>query len=278
MPESLIRVAHGVWRPPASVSDEVDRITALMSACPDETVICGVSAARLHGLWLPPDLEAPLEVIVHRDEPTPRRRPHGRRREIVTHRYVLKRVETVPLHGLLITDVARTWFDLARVLTMADLVAAGDSALRGGTSAAALSRALAANARRPGIARAKRALPLLNGRSRSRPESHMRHALVSAGLPIPMVNQPIYDEHGEWLAEPDLAYDDVRIALEYNGSDHGNVPRMRRDMTRAFDMVDRGGWLTLSFGPTQVFRRPDQMCVVVGRLRNERSYLIPRTA
>ena len=103
----------------------------------------------------------------------------------------------------------------------------------------------------------------------------MRYALVNAGLPTPKVNEPIYDEHGEWLAEPDLAYDDVRIALEYNGVDHATAPRMRRDMTRAVDMVDRGGWLTLSFGPTEVFRRPDQIPIVVSRLRGERCYLIP---
>jgi hypothetical protein len=257
------------------VADDIDRITALLSACPHETVICGVSAARLHGLWLPPELDGPLEVVVHRAEPTPRRRPHGRRPEVITHRYILDRSETVQLHGLLVTDVARTWFDLARVLSMADLVAAGDSLLRGPASSTALSRAVEANSRRPGAKKAQRALPLLNGRSRSRPESHMRYALVNAGLPTPKVNEPIYDEHGEWLAEPDLAYDDVRIALEYNGVDHATAPRMRRDMTRAVDMVDRGGWLTLSFGPTEVFRRPDQIPIVVSRLRGERCYLIP---
>lgn len=276
MSASLIRVAHGVWRPPASVSDDVDRVGALLSACPVGTVMCGVSAARLHGLWLPPGLDGALEVIVHPDVRTPRRRSHGRRCEVVTHRYVLEPIETARVQGMLVTDVARTWFDLARVLTIPDLVAAGDSALRGLTSRTALSRAVAANAKRPGAGNARRALPVLDGRSRSRPESHMRYALVSSGLPAPKVNEPVYDEHGEWLAEPDLAYDDVRIALEYNGADHADVSRMRRDMTRALDMVDRGGWLTLGFGPTEVFRRPDQIPVVVGRLRRERRYLIPQ--
>jgi hypothetical protein len=274
MAASLIRVTHGVWRPLASLSEDVDRIAALVTACPDGTVICGVSAARLHGLWLPPGLDGTLEVIVHRDEPAPRRRPHGRRREVVTHRYVLGPGETVLLHRMLVTDVARSWFDLARVLTMPELVAAGDSALRGLTDRGALSRAVAANARRPGAGNARRALPLLDGRSRSRPESHLRYALLNAGLPAPKVNEPIYDEHGDWLAEPDLAYDDVRIALEYNGAEHAELCRMRRDMTRALDMVDRGGWLTLGFGPTEVFRRPDQISTVVGRLRRERCHLI----
>jgi hypothetical protein len=275
---SLVRVAHGVWRPPSSVADDLDRITALMAACPEDSVICGLSAARIHGLWLPPGIDTPLEVVVHPAEPVPRRRAHGRRTEIVTHRYVLDSAQTVLRHGMPVTDVARTWFDLARVLSMPDLVAAGDSALRGLTTVQALVRTVDANSRRAGITKARAALPLLNPRSRSRPESHLRYALASAGMCPPLINEPIYTEDGEWLAEPDAAYDDVRIALEYNGAMHADLDRMHRDITRELDMSDRGGWLTVTFGPVQVFRRPDQIPLTVGRLRRERAHIAGQTA
>jgi very-short-patch-repair endonuclease len=100
--------------------------------------------------------------------------------------------------------------------------------------------------------------------------------LVSNGLPKPDVNKAILTEHGEWLAEPDLSYRDVRLALEYNGRKHANEDRMRRDLTRGVD-VSIAGWRTESFGPREVFNRPDQIAALVRRLRQERAHL-SRTA
>ncbi len=83
---------------------------------------------------------------------------------------------------------------------------------------------------------------------------------------MPQVNVPIYDAHGGWLAEPDLSYDDVRLAIEYNGAMHADVDRQRRDMTRGLDVLG-SGWRSLSVGPVQVFRRQDQLAALVRRLR-----------
>jgi hypothetical protein len=118
-------------------------------------------------------------------------------------------------------------------------------------------------------------LPVLDARSRSRPESHLRYAVVNRGLPRPQVNVAIYSALGEWLAEPDLSYRDVKLALEYNGADHAEVRRMRRDITREIDMDDRGGWRTVTFGPAEVFGRPDQIGNYVARLRAERLGRLP---
>ncbi|HEY2298102.1 MAG TPA: hypothetical protein VGH43_10275 [Jatrophihabitans sp.] len=66
---------------------------------------------------------------------------------------------------------------------------------------------------------------------------------------------PIYTDDGEWLAEPDLHYKAARLALEYNGSDHSGVRRMRRDITREID-IDWNDWKVVVFGPNEVFRFP----------------------
>jgi hypothetical protein len=105
-------------------------------------------------------------------------------------------------------------------------------------------------------------IDLLNPRARSRAESHLRYAIVSAGLPCPEVNVPIHNDRGEWLAEPDLVYREARFALEYNGADHAEVDRMRKDITRAID-VHVGEWLSIAFGPAQVFGRPWQIGPIV---------------
>jgi hypothetical protein len=265
----LVRVTRGVWRPADVVADLLGRAAAVLAVAPDRTVIGGLTAARLHGLWLPDLPEGPIEVIVHRDRLVPAHRPGSRRREVRARRQRLPDDEITHINGVPVTSESRTWLDLAPRLGLADLIAAGDSALRGAATIDELGRLIDRAVHTRGVVRARAALPLLDTRSRSRPESHLRYILVRPDLPTPEVNEPIYSADGEWLAEPDLSYDDVRLALEYNGADHARPKRMRRDITREVDVTLRGGWRTITFGPTEVFARPDQIVAVVRQVRRE---------
>ncbi|HEV7207080.1 MAG TPA: hypothetical protein VGN18_20940 [Jatrophihabitans sp.] len=265
----LIHVTRGVWRTEEAVADLRGRVAAIVGVYAVDTVVSGSTAARLHDLWLPDLPPGPVELIVHPDLPPPTSRPGGRRGGVRARRQRLRADEITLVDGIPVTTPARTWIDLADRLAMPDLVALGDCALRRGAGPEELQHAVTRAAHCRGVVSARAALTHLDGRFESRPESHMRYALVSAGLPAPAVNQPIYDEHGQWLARPDLSYDDVRLALEYNGADHAKVDRMRRDIDREFDIGSRGGWRTETFGPTQVFRRPDQMVAYVRWLRRE---------
>ncbi len=259
----LVRVSHGVWRSPAAVDDLVGRCRAVLGALPSGTVVAGLAAARLHGLWLgTPRPDEPVEVILRGAGQVPRELPSSRRGEVRARRRSLRRAEMDVVDGIPVTSEARTWVDLAEVLSRADLIAAGDSVLRGGTTPRELELFVHDARGRRGVVAARAALPMLDGRSRSRPESQLRFRLIDSGLPTPEVNSPIRDEHGQWLAEPDLHYREARLALEYNGTVHAEVERMRKDITRGLDVV-RGGWLTLTFGPDQVFRRPDEVVTTV---------------
>jgi very-short-patch-repair endonuclease len=80
------------------------------------------------------------------------------------------------------------------------------------------------------------------------------------------VNEPIFDDAGQWLAEPDLHYAEAKLALEYNGVEHAEPARMRRDITRDIDLNRRGGWRIVTFGPREVFGRPDQVASYVREL------------
>ncbi len=270
----LVRVSRGLWRPPETVDDLAGRAAALLTAAPEATVIGGTAAAQVHGLWLPGRPDQPVELLLRCDTADPRAHAHSKRREMRGRRRRVRPDEVEIVDGLPVTTAARTWVDLAEQLSLPDLVAAGDSVLRGGVDVAELQLVIDRAAHRRGIVRARTALPLLNARSRSRAESHMRYAVVGAGLPVPDVNRAIYDAHGQWLFEPDLSYDDVRLALEYNGRDHAAPKRMRRDITREVDAGQRGRWRTETFGPIEVFRRPDQLAAYVRELRRERAHLI----
>jgi hypothetical protein len=265
-----IRLTRGVWRADDQLDTFAAHAAALLSACPPGTVISGLSAARLHQLWLPalPGNE-PLEVILHPEIASQPVRSGCRRPEIRGRRRTLDACDLDTVAGLPVTSPARTWFELAGVLSLADVVAAGDCLLRFHCTRVEPAAVIARMRHHPGVVRARKGLELLDGRSRSRPESHLRLALVGGGLPTPAVNEPICTEFGEWLAEPDLSYDDVRLAIEYNGSDHAELHRMRRDITRQVDILGHG-WLSVTAGPVEVFRRPDQFAALVAGLRRDR--------
>jgi len=259
----LIRVSRGLWRPPESVNDLARRCRALLAVLPPGTVIAGLAAARLHGFWLPePRFDEPVEVITRGVGQVPRELAASERSEVHARRRRLGRPEVDLVDGIPVTCEARTWVDLAEVLPMADLVAAGDSVLRDRTSRRELELFVRDAWGRRGVVSARAALELLDERSRSRPESHLRFRLVEAGLPRPEVNHPIHDDHGQWIAEPDLHYKRARLALEYNGTDHAEPKQMRKDITRGLDVV-RAGWMTLTFGPAQVFTRWDDTVSLV---------------
>jgi hypothetical protein len=267
----LIRVSRGLWRPAEAVADLSGRCAALLEALPVEAIIGGWTAAELHGLWMPPKRDERIEVVLCRAGELPRALAHTERDEVLMRRYTLRADEICFVQGLPVTTEERTWVDLAGRLPLTDLVACGDSVLRGELrSGLGLDEMLRRARGRRGIRRARDAAALVDARSRSRPESHLRVAVVTGGLPAPEVNTAIVDEHGQWLAEPDLHYERPRLALEYQGEEHADVYRMRNDITREIDVVDHD-WLSVPFGPAQVFGRPWTIAPLVRRLIHRRA-------
>lgn len=267
---AFVRLGHGLYRPASTVDSLPDRIAAYLDVLPPGTVVGGITAARLHGLWLPlPDADERIEFVLTRPQTKARALAGCRRGEIATRRRAVAHDEIEIVDGLPVLSPARTWVDLAERLGLADVVAAGDSALRGPTTAAHLDEALRRARHRRGVLRARAAFDLLDPRSRSRGESHLRCVLVVGGLPWPEVNVPIFTEHGEWLAEPDLTYLLARLALEYNGSAHADVERSRKDITREID-IDQNLWKVVVFGPSQVFAHPYRVVPYVRAMLDER--------
>jgi len=239
---------------PAGEPDLAARCLAVLDSSADRSVVCFTTAARAQQLWLP-EVPDELHVATAWAGRYGRDMTRTRRTEIIAHRLQLGEQDIVLKDGLWLTSLARTWRDLAGLLSLPDLVAAGDSALRSGATLAQFNDVMARTAGGRGARRARAALGLLDARSRSRPESHMRVAVRLAGIEDLLVNQAVYRDEGGWLAEPDLAVPEAKLALEYQGKDHAEVKRMRKDLTRAADL--RGEqWLVLPYGPAEVFGRP----------------------
>ena len=274
--DSSVRIARNCWLPAAQASDLAARCAAVLDSSPADTVIGSITAARLHGLWLP-DHREEIHVVTASPGRAGRSMTRTRRPEFVAHRFQLRAHDVTIAHGLPITTIARTWRDLAATMGLADLVAAGDRALQLGASRQDLADAVAAAASARHTRCARKALGWLDARSRSRPESHLRVALRCGRLPEFEVNEAIYRDEGGWLAEPDLSLAEARLALEYQGRDHANERRMRKDITRARDLRAEG-WQCLYYGPAEVFGRPWTIAhEVFAAVRERAPHLVRRT-
>lgn len=268
-PRDGVRLARDCWVPAEFAEDLSARCAAALARCADDTVIASTTAARIHGLWLP-DLPDEIHLAAAQPGRASRSMTRTQRPEFRAHRRSLAAADRTVVDGLAVMSIARTWMDLAALFRLPDLVAAGDSVLRAGCSREELLDVIVRSRHLRGVQRAREALALVDERSRSRPESHLRVAISVPGLPRFEVNRAIYRDDGGWLAEPDLSLAEARLALEYQGADHADVTRMRKDITRSTDM--RGErWLTLYYGPAEVFARPWQIAPEVRQLVRQRA-------
>jgi hypothetical protein len=251
------RIARGYWLPEEHAAEVRARCAIALEACADDTVAAFTTAARIHDLWLPVVADE-LHLATAQPGRVSRGMTRTHRPEFRAHRRFLSESDRTVVDGIPVMSLERTWIDLAPLLSLPDLVAAGDSALRAGATIEGLADVIRRSRHLRGVRLARDAIPLLDARSRSRPESHLRVAATAPDLPRFEVNVPIYRDEGGWLAEPDLSLEDAKVALEYKGADHAELGRMRRDITRDVDMR-RDRWLTLEYGPAEVFGRPWQI-------------------
>jgi hypothetical protein len=167
--------------------------------------------------------------------------------------------------------VERTWCDLAALLSIPDLVAAGDYLLCWESPKTTLPRLQDAASRYPsrrGKAALTPALALLSTRSRSRPESLLRVALVTSALPHPSPNFGVHLLLSRRDIEIDLAFPRYKVGLEYQGDHHREDRRQwRRDIKRGNDAVDEG-WSMLYFTGDDTDDMAELLTRVERRLRS----------
>ncbi|MGY1749655.1 DUF559 domain-containing protein [Modestobacter sp. SYSU DS0511] len=227
------RVVQGVYADPAMPFDHRLRCTGVALLLPSGAAIGGHSAAAWHGapfagtrdpvtVVRPPDVEwkGPRDVRVHRAELSPD--------DVARH-------DDVP-----VTTARRTAWDVAALEPLPTAVAALDAMVRAGTvDQADLAQLLAAGAGRWGVVRARRAFALVDPRAESPPESRVRVALVLAGLaPVPQFE---VRAAGRFLAFADLAFPEVRLAVEYEGEHHFDGTQIVRDDER-IRRLEAAGW------------------------------------
>ncbi len=211
----LIRVRRGAYTGPGDgdlqpTAAHLRLLEATMPQCDPRTVVSHTSAAVVHGL--PVWNEQLARIHVTRD-----REGGGRTRRLVqVHGAALPAGDVVERSGLRVTSLARTVVDLGRTLPLAQAVAAGDAAL-GRLDRTRIERALARQAGRTGIGRARRAVALLDPRSESAGESYSRVVLHLAGLPRPEPQYEVFGADGRLVGRCDFGWPECRVLGEFDG-------------------------------------------------------------
>lgn len=227
-------VHHGRYQWALGDGDSpVDRILAAFSILPRDGALGGWAAAYYHGAreldgrrWDGEPL--PVQFVL----PT---RLRVRRSGIVTTRAPLEPDDVVIDHGKLITNPARTCFDLMRLGSVQDAVVALDAMLRADAVRLDDVRTYVASHRGwKGVRTARTAVELADPAARSCPESRFRVIwIVDAGLPRPLVNHPVRSRQtGRLLGIPDLLDPESGLVGEYDGAHHRRLANHADDNVR----------------------------------------------
>ena len=219
-------------------------------------VVAGYSAAEMLRASSGPE-DAPAEVLLR----TPRCQSYtcaGLR----VHRDRIDPDEITRVGGVAVTTPVRTAFDLARwAPTLTERVAAVDALAHHRRVDVADVRVLRhrhLGARNGG--EVAKVLALADRRAESPMESRARMALVLGGLPPPAVQHPVVVRGRRYYL--DLAYPDLKVAVEYDGADHRTQQRARRDLEREAALVS-AGWRILRFDAYVVLFAPERIVAEV---------------
>ncbi|MGO4251441.1 DUF559 domain-containing protein [Paenarthrobacter sp. Y-19] len=249
---SIEAVSKGIYRP-SDWDFDLEAAARSLSVASPGAWISHVTAARLHGLPLPPWLADSNELHLSK----PRNLPAVRRKGVSGHSVVVAESEVELVRGFWISTRSRTWLDLARILPLKELVCVGDQLIRvprpefeqrdtAFATIASLRSMVELHKNLQGVVRAREAIDLMRVGADSAPESLLRLAMLDDGLPEPELQLRLR------LADPlspsaDLGYRERRIAIQYDGGHHLAEEQIFSDRRRdkAFETA---GWTVLIFG------------------------------
>jgi hypothetical protein len=212
-------------------------------------VVAGLSAAALHGSrWV----EGNTVELIHEN----RHRLPG----VHTRGDRIEDDEITTVDGIPVTTPSRTALDLGCWYPIMSAVAAIDSLARAVEIKAADVELLARRyPGRRGIGRARLALTLFDAGAQSPKESWLRVVLIQAGLPRPQTQIPVRNEFGSAIAYLDMGWEDLKIAVEYDGDHHRSDRSQFGWDIRRLERLQSLGWIVIRVvagdRPAEIVRR-----------------------
>jgi hypothetical protein len=226
-------------------------------------VFTHLTAAALHGLWLPSSLpaawspSAPASLIA--SVPTSPTQPvtHQDRRGVYVRRCAVPGEHRRSLSDVRVASPVWTLVELSEDLALVDLVTAMDSALHRGLCTVT-GLASAAVAGRRGVRTYRRAVALADGRSESPWETVLRLVHVLGGITEIEPQHELRAEDGELLARGDLWLRGTRRWAEYDGGVHRDAAAHGRDLRRD-KWLARERWERFGYIAAEIHHEPQMI-------------------
>lgn len=198
-----------------------------------KAVVAGAAAAALHGSkWI--DDNVPVELIWRNA-----RAPQG----VVTRDDLLSECEVQRRDGLCVTTPERTAFDIGRRGVVGRAVA-GLDALAAATDFKVCDVLVLADSHRHarGLRQLEVALDLVDGNAQSPKETWLRLLLINSGFPRPRTQIPVLGPDGLPRYFLDMGWEDIMLAVEYDGGQHWTDPRQHADDVTRHEYLANIGW------------------------------------
>lgn len=240
----------------AAVLAPRERIIATSQTAPDDVVVGGIAAKIMHGgTWHDGDFT--VELIRAPDAGNKR----GRGRAV--HRTDLEPDDVVDIEGVKVTSVLRTAFDIGRVPPeWRALGHLDDLASATGLCPEDLVDYVKKFPARRGIRQLRALIPMVDGRSESPPESWLRLLMFRADLPTPDLQVEVADPiDGHVFARIDLAYEQLKIAIEYDGEDFHSTPAQKAHDEARDAKLRALGWIVIRINAERM--RTDRWGIVM---------------
>lgn len=145
-----------------------------------------------------------------------------------------------------ITTAARTALDLARRHPRGIAIAAVDALVQATELKMADVELLMDRYRgRHGMKAARAVLEQVDGGAQSPKETWLRLLLTDAGFPRPQTQIAVRNEWGWAEAYLDMGWENIKVAVEYDGDQHrSNRFQYAKDIRR-FEILERYGWIVV---------------------------------
>ena len=231
------------------------RAQAVMNLVPVGSHISHHTAAELWGATVPSDGDTHVW--------TPSAQGRQIRQGVKTH-YGNGPAHTTLRRGVPLSTPEQTFLDLAGGgVKLIDLVVAADGMIKSGHTTPERLIEAAAGWHGRGCRIARRAAALARADVDSPTETRLRLLIVLAGLPEPRVNMIVRARDGSWRRRYDLAYEQLRLIVEYDGRQHAHdTQQWLTDIFRR-EELDRMNWRLVVVTAEGIYTDPLQTLVRV---------------
>jgi hypothetical protein len=171
--------------------------------------------------------------------------------------------------GVRVSEPGELFLELSGLLSLPDLVAAGDHLAQHGWLTPEALQAFCAGVSDRGIGTARSAASHVRAGAESPMESKARLLLALAGFPEPEINPSAVDVRGA-RRRYDLVFREARLLVEYDGRQHAEDPHQWLGDLARREAMDEDDWRLLVLTARDIYVTPDATVLKVWRLLRER--------